>query len=336
MFDDQPKSTATPPNAGGMKAGSEPSTAAQAPLGDIVIHAMPQEFYGREASLKTPQPPVAKPVPPPVPPPAPKPLPVAKPVVVKPKRSKAAVFVVLSIVLGLGALGGVAYVYFTQPEPVSQSTPTKPVPQPEPEPEPEPELVPAKPVSGVDTDSDGLTNVEELLYGTDFRDPDTDGDTFLDGNEVFHRYHPLGLAPSTLLDTGAVRVIESVELPFTIYYPTSWNPVSTPSAKRVVFRAASGATVSVLWQDKSAETTLADWYEENVGEPALSRLEETTTKEGYSAYIGPDDRVLYIDGGTLVATLLYDLGDSLTIEYLQTFKMMANSFKLVPPVSPSP
>ena len=64
----------------------------------------------------------------------------------------------------------------------------------------------ATPVPGKDTDSDGLTDVEELLYGTNFRDPDSDEDTFLDGNEVFHRYHPLGVAPSTLIDTGAVKI----------------------------------------------------------------------------------------------------------------------------------
>lgn len=325
MFDDQPKS--------GSPKKEEPSQGARAAFDDIVIHSMPQEFYGREASLKNKEtPPAPKPVVAPVVPPVPvvalkSPAPGAAPI--KPKRSKAPLFLLLCALLGLGTAGVVAYIYLVQPEPVV----VEPEPTPEPEPEPEPE--PARPVPGADTDSDGLTNVEELLYGTDFRNPDTDGDTYLDGNEVFHRYHPLGLAPSTLLDTGAVRVIESLELPFTIYYPTSWNPVSTPTAKRVIFRAASGASVTVLWQEKLPETTLEAWYLENVNEPPLNRLESTTTKEGYPAYIGPDDRILYIDGGTLVATLLYDLGDNLTIEYLQTFKMMANSFKLTP-TTPTP
>jgi hypothetical protein len=328
MFDDQPKT-------GGPKV-PEPSKPAAAPVSDIVIHTMPKEFYGREALLKTKEkevPPVPKPtpVPPPVPVPVPKPLPPVA-TITKPKRGKTLLIVGLSLLLGLGALGTAAYIYWSRPEPVAMPQP-EPEPTPEPEPEPTPE--PVKPVSGADTDSDGLTNVEELLYGTDFRNPDTDGDTFLDGNEVFHRYDPLGLAPSTLLDTGSVRVIESLELPFTIFYPTTWNPVSTPSAKRVVFRAPSGATVSVLWQEKTPETSLDTWYQDNVNDPPLSRLEATTTKEGYAAYSGPDDRVLYLDGGNLVATLLYDLGNSTTIEFLQTFKMMANSFKLVTP-TPAP
>lgn len=35
-----------------------------------------------------------------------------------------------------------------------------------------------------DTDEDGLTDVEEVLYGTDKNNPDTDGDTVNDGDEV--------------------------------------------------------------------------------------------------------------------------------------------------------
>ncbi len=44
-----------------------------------------------------------------------------------------------------------------------------------------------------DTDSDGLGDREEVkVYGTDPRDSDTDGDTFLDGQEVAGGYNPNG------------------------------------------------------------------------------------------------------------------------------------------------
>jgi len=176
--------------------------------------------------------------------------------------------IVILLVMILLAVGGLGFAYsqgiFDLPPVVVEPTPD-PTPDPEPnvaKPTPEP----AKPISGADTDSDGLTNVEELLYGTDFRNPDSDSDTFLDGNEVFHRFDPRGLAPSTLFDTGAVRVLESVELPFAMYYPTTWNPVSTPTSQRVTFRSATGAGVNVLWQDKAIDVSLESWYETQVGE----------------------------------------------------------------------
>lgn len=298
---------------------------------DIVIHTMPKEFYDRAVKMKeeekvaAPKPVVPAPVV--VPPPKAAPLP-------PPRRSKLGVIIAILLLMILLAVGGLAVAYylgvFSAPAVVEPAPTPVPTPTPTPVPTPTPTPEPAAPVAGADTDSDGLSNVEELMYGTDFRNPDSDGDTFLDGNEVFHRFDPRGLAPSTLLDTGAVRVLSSADLSFTIFYPTTWNPVSTPASLRVTFRSTTGAGVNVLWQEKTAETTLADWYEGQVGDVPLSRLQPTTTKEGYSALIGPDERVMYLDAGTRVYTVIYDLGEAKSIEFLQTFKMMVNSFKLVP------
>lgn len=322
MFDDQ---KTTPANSD--KPAAPQSVVAGS---DIVIHSMPKEFYDREVKLKEEPKPQPKAV---VPPPPPAPLPVPpvaqpKPPAPLPRRgSKLWIVVVILIIIILGFGGTAGYLYyqgfFTSPVIAPEPDPT-PTPTPTPTPEP------SKPVSGADTDSDGLSNVEELLYGTDFRNPDSDGDTFLDGNEVFHRFDPRGLAPSTLLDTGAVRVLENAELPFSMYYPTPWNPISTPASQRVSFRSATGAAVNVLWQDKAQELALDAWYDAQVGEVPMSRLQPTVTKEGYEALIGPDERVMYVNAGNRVYTLIYDLGDAKSIEFLQTFKMMANSFKLVP------
>ncbi|MBT4349346.1 hypothetical protein HOD19_01025 [bacterium] len=48
------------------------------------------------------------------------------------------------------------------------------------------------PVTLLDIDNDGLTHQEELLFGTDPNNPDTDGDGYLDGEEVNNGYNPLG------------------------------------------------------------------------------------------------------------------------------------------------
>lgn len=46
-------------------------------------------------------------------------------------------------------------------------------------------------VASTDTDSDGLTNFDEYLLGTEPLDPDTDGDWFMDGYEVDEGFNPL-------------------------------------------------------------------------------------------------------------------------------------------------
>ncbi len=46
--------------------------------------------------------------------------------------------------------------------------------------------------TALDTDNDGLGDAAEQLYGTDPNKPDTDGDGYLDGEEVTNGYNPLG------------------------------------------------------------------------------------------------------------------------------------------------
>jgi len=69
-----------------------------------------------------------------------------------------------------------------------------------------------------DWDNDGLTDIQELLVGTDPRNPDTDGDGFLDGEDPYplDPYLPLRLTPS--------------EAPsYTPAPPPTYLPVASPS-----------------------------------------------------------------------------------------------------------
>ena len=43
-----------------------------------------------------------------------------------------------------------------------------------------------------DLDQDGLNFLNEIIYGTDFNNKDTDGDGFLDGDEIKNNYSPIG------------------------------------------------------------------------------------------------------------------------------------------------
>jgi hypothetical protein len=51
-----------------------------------------------------------------------------------------------------------------------------------------------------DADGDGLTNREENLWRTDWRNPDTDGDGFTDGEEVLSGHDPTKRGPDDFLD----------------------------------------------------------------------------------------------------------------------------------------
>jgi hypothetical protein len=304
----------------------------------VVIHVMPKDFLGVEAKLRV------EPVPTPVPtpdtrPPAPSSAtmlpPVQKVQILPPKRTVPMWMWVLIVVLVLFVAAAVGYVMLgkakTQEvqEPVVEEVKT-PVVKDEPDVEVPVVEEPAEPELSKDSDSDGLTDIEEKMYGTDYRNPDTDGDTFLDGNEVFHRYDPLGVAPSTLLDTGAVKVYSEATLPFTVYYPTTWKATAELAKNTVTFKSSNVASVVVLWSPKEADLTLEDWIVTNVEDADLKTLQASYTKEGYYTLRSADDLVAYIDFGAVVYVMTYDLSTSLDISYTQTFAMMVNSLTIAP------
>lgn len=66
-----------------------------------------------------------------------------------------------------------------------------PVTAPAPAPEPE-NLSPVTPSSALDSDSDGLTDQDEVRYQTNPSVADTDGDGYLDGAEIQKGYNPRG------------------------------------------------------------------------------------------------------------------------------------------------
>ncbi len=50
----------------------------------------------------------------------------------------------------------------------------------------------------IDTDGDGLVDVQELKFKTDINNPDTDGDGFVDGLEIARSFDPLSKEPKKL------------------------------------------------------------------------------------------------------------------------------------------
>jgi hypothetical protein len=273
-----------------------------------------------------------------------------KPVVPGKKKKMAGstkAILVAGVVLLLGLAGIGAYVWIstrppevpTEPElptrPEEPSVPEEPEQPEEPEEPTEPEEpetpFPTELSPGRDTDSDGLTDLEEVLYGTNARLPDTDADGFLDGNEVFHRYNPRGTAPGTLLESGLVKEYAAPSA-YTTYYPAAWSPRAVAdNALAIVLVAPSGETVTLSAESKDSTMTLSDWF--NAANPgsSASDLLASTTKNGYPSLTAQDQLTAYLDLGPSVVTISYQITVKPTIDFLLTFQMMVNSVTAVSP-----
>ena len=301
----------------------------QKPTNAPVIHVMPPEFRDGKMPMTgaAPAPQVKAPV---VPPPS-----VPKPVVKKKRRVPPVAIVggVVLMVVGIGAV--IVLTSINKPLPTTNTvkpnvvlnvTPplntapavtTPPVTTP-------PVTIPT--TGGTDTDSDGLSDVEEVLFGSDPRIPDTDADSFLDGNEVFHLYNPRGEAPGLLIDTGFARTFNETGFSYTIIYPSRWTAQRLDDAQEeVIFHAPTGEFVQVLVQVKDPTMDIDAWYltQAPLVEPA--DVGHVVTKQGYLGVTSPDQMTTYLDLGEAVYVVSYNLGDVHAINFLTTYQMMVNS-----------
>lgn len=212
----------------------------------------------------------------------------------------------------------------------SVTTPATPPPPPE---------APKLPPAGLDSDSDGLTDLEEPLYGTNPKDPDADKDSFLDGNEVFHLYNPAGKQGVTLLQSGLVKVFESA-VGWRVLAPTTWQAATADGGLKGTITTGHGETFSMSVEDNPENQSLLDWYLSKNPGVLSSQVSAIRTKSGYEGLEGADQLTAYFAWGNKVFIFRYDLDDQPFVNFRTTFEMMKNSLSLTAapnvPAAPAP
>lgn len=186
---------------------------------------------------------------------------------------------------------------------------------------------PALPPGGLDSDSDGLSDLEEPLYGTDRQSPDADKDKFLDGNEVFHLYNPAAQAPVRLVDSGLVKLLRS-DVGWSIFVPTAWQTTLDDRTGGGTAATGRGEQFIVALQENPNHLPLVDWYVGNYPGTTVSSLRPMTTKGGLEGVFAPDRMTAYFAWDGKVFSLRYDIDGQTYINYRTTYEMMLNSLSL--------
>lgn len=202
---------------------------------------------------------------------------------------------------------------------------------------PPPPEQPKLPPAGLDSDSDGLTDLEETLYGTNAHNPDTDGDGFLDGNEVFHLYNPNGRAPARLIDAKLVKLIESA-VGWKMQVPTTWATTIAPNGSSATMTSGHGEVFKVSIEANAKQLSVLEWYLASHPDVKESQVLQFRSKKGYEGIIGADLLTTYIPWGDRIFVFTYDIDGQSFINYRTTYSMMLNSLELsgIPQTTPAP
>lgn len=188
--------------------------------------------------------------------------------------------------------------------------------------------------SSKDTDEDKLTDLEEAIYGTRVNRPDSDADTYQDGEEILNLYDPLG--NGRLANSPQISEFTNQIWGYTLLSPQSWLRDSTDEAqKTILFTADTGEFVEVFVLDNTSGKTAKAWYKEqlNATDP---EPKEVQTKEGLVGVISTDTKTVYFANEKFIYGITYNTGLREEESFRTTFTMMYTSFVLVEPTKDIP
>ncbi len=179
----------------------------------------------------------------------------------------------------------------------------------------------------LDSDQDGLTDMEEVVFGTDSKKPDSDGDGFLDGSEVAQGFDPSQASGAKLEDSVNLAAYNNKHLSYVIKYPVKWlaKPTETTESE-VIFSGGGDEFIEVLVVDNPEKLSATAWYAKQVTGlkaeevPAVSygNLTWAMSLDGLNAYT--------VDSRDHLITVSYNIGTKIEASYYHLFQVALRSF----------
>jgi len=133
-----------------------------------------------------------------------------------------------------------------------------------------------QPLLDTDMDNDGLSDIEESFYRTDLQNPDTDGDGYLDGEEVASGYDPRVAAPNDVkhgvISKAASDVNLTSRLMGRLYASVDEGEIDVED-----FDSVENILDDIVYN--TSLESLPIFYAENVEESEIITLYEYTNRE---------------------------------------------------------
>lgn len=110
----------------------------------------------------------------------------------------------------------------------------------------------------IDLDSDGLTDAEEKIIGTDPNKVDTDGDAYSDLAELKSGYDPL--VAGAKISTTSSMLDYKIDSKATVIYPATWDITKSDINSTVIFADSDKAFIQVTYQNNPGKISPDVWY----------------------------------------------------------------------------
>jgi hypothetical protein len=186
----------------------------------------------------------------------------------------------------------------------------------------------------LDTDGDGLTDVEEIIFGTSPTNPDTDGDSYRDGAEVIAGFNPTVGGGSKLGDSPFIISLTANfnDNDYSVLYPKEWQSSLINASSQILITASTGEIFRITIRENQMKLPMMSWYlQENPGVP-VSQLRLTDNLQGsLSGIYSPDGLMAYLTDANREKMYVFEyvVGRQAEIKYPTIFSMIIRTFKVL-------
>lgn len=189
----------------------------------------------------------------------------------------------------------------------------------------------------LDSDQDGLTDEEEVIFATGQAVPDTDGDSFLDGAEVVNLYDPA--SSGAFLDISSnVKIAQNVQFGYQFLTPLNWTTVNeTPSGESFLIKPLTGTeSMRITIYENPEQLTVSNWLQSQVELNNLTQFLPFSNEAGFTG-VKSTDNLFFVatidDGGpgsrALMFVMEYQRGGATQIKYPSVWQMIVNSLAVL-------
>lgn len=178
----------------------------------------------------------------------------------------------------------------------------------------------------LDSDSDGLSDEEELLLGTDKLKIDSDGDGYTDLQEIQNLYNPIG--EGALNKNVNISQYQSKSLGYSVLYPFAWEVNALLDDSSVIFSVDKNSFIQILVEENPDKQNIRAWYANRFFD--LIDEKDLIKNQNWQGVYSSDGMAFYLSdtGMKNVYTILYNVPVGQEKIFSNIFNLMIKSFSV--------
>ncbi|MCK5510098.1 hypothetical protein KAI65_00950 [Candidatus Parcubacteria bacterium] len=182
-------------------------------------------------------------------------------------------------------------------------------------------------IPAIDSDKDGLSDLEEIILDCNINSGDSDRDGYKDLDELKKLYNPAG--------SGEIIVNPNIEKytndshKYSIYYPDIWLKTDVDGDNSVLFRAGNNQYMQIIVQDNIKRQSLEEWYKEQLN-TSFIQGSQIMYKTGWNGIKSKDGLIAYLtqSSSNKIFIISYNVGLDNMLRFKNIFNMIVESLNI--------